>query len=433
VPARIERSFYRIMQSLMEGVVIEDSTGHIVLANRALEQLLGYRPGELVGLHWTALVPGTVHERVKILRNSTLARNASRYESQMLCHDGSLVWVSVHRRPLYDAGQSGGAFLIISPLSQHEQTLAEERAASQTALEWAEAQLSRTEESITLGRHLSSVVHDLNNPLTIILLQAQLLRKAAAHTPQVWSGLAIIQDQAQRMRRMVQDLLAFAGPPSAQFETIDVNALLSWTLEQQRLVQLEDIQLITNLASDLPVMEGDPDRLQQVFVNIVNNAQQAIHSHNGLAGSSPERRGKVRVTTALVHSNRDHEARIGIRFDDDGPGIPPEAMPYIFEPFFTTKKSGEGTGLGLSICERIVREHGGRIWAENNEEGGASFIIELPLRAPVEQDRPGQTRSSVQHVSPAEPHLFGPDLRLERAQASETHRQLSGYRTPTTS
>jgi two-component system NtrC family sensor kinase len=242
-----------------------------------------------------------------------------------------------------------------------------------------------------LGENLSHVAHELNNRLTTVLLQTRILYRAAPPASQVEDGLATIQDQAQRMKRMLDDLLNYASPRSPEWETTDVNALIECTVDLHRRMHLADIQVTTDLTANLPCIEADPDRLQQIFVNLMNNAHQAIVvAHNSREELHQEHKaptGALTISTTLVSTEKDQMPCIQVRFADNGPGIPSDVMPHIFEPFFTTKKCGQGTGLGLSICARAAQEHGGRLWAENNEQGGATFVLELPLAPGVRQDK----------------------------------------------
>jgi len=215
------------------------------------------------------------------------------------------------------------------------------------------------------------VAHELNNPLTIILLQIKLLRAIAPLLPRFQESLAVIQQQAQRMVHIIDNLLTFAHPAARQVEPTDVNASVQHTVDLQ-LYQLHGcgIEVCTDLAPDLPASRIDPHQLEQVFVNLINNAQQAL-----LAGDQV---GMLMIQTRRAPAQNGDPPRTHIRFIDNGPGIPPEVMARLFEPFFTTKRAGQGTGLGLAVCDRIVREYGGRIWAQNNPGGGATFTVELP-------------------------------------------------------
>jgi two-component system NtrC family sensor kinase len=150
--------------------------------------------------------------------------------------------------------------------------------------------------------------------------------------------------------------------------------------------QAEPFRVTTNLDADLPQTQADPFQLEQIFVNLINNAREAMKGEQG-----PR---ELVISTALAHSKNGGSPRILIRFADNGPGIPPEVMPHVFDPFFTTKKPGEGMGLGLSLCDRIIKAHQGRIWVENASGGGAIFVLELPVLEPELPAEPDPARPS---------------------------------------
>ncbi|MGD8820836.1 MAG: response regulator [Anaerolineae bacterium] len=277
-----------------------------------------------------------------------------------------------------------------------------------------------------LGQHVSSIAHELKNPLTIILLQARLLDRSLGTTPRAIDGLAVIQDQALRMRRMVNNMLAFAGARSVQFETTDVNAVLHRTLQVQEAVYVGKVQVHTNLAADLPATQADAEQLQQAFANLISNACQAITSSPLARGSDGELLGRLEITTRLIPEDQQSGPQIQIRFADNGPGIPPDIMPHIFEPFFTTKRLGQGTGLGLSICDHIVKDHNGRIWAENNHLGGVTLIMELPLvESPCHPLAP--ERSGPPHASEERPRILIVDDEPDVLQTLGYALQQEGY------
>jgi len=304
-------------------------------------------------------------------------------------------------------------------------------------MNWAESldptahqqpQLQHLERLELLGQNLSHVAHELNNRLTTVLLQTRILYRAAPPASQVEDGLATIQDQAQRMKRMLDDLLNYANPRSPELETTDVNALVERTVDLQSRIHLADIQVTTDLAANLPCLEADPDQLQQVFVNIINNAHQAIAAAHNSREESPRKytalTGTLAIATTLVSDERDQQPRIQIRFADNGPGIPSDVMPHIFEPFYTTKKCGQGTGLGLSICARTAQEHGGSLWAENNEQGGATFVLELPLTPGMRQHSSIQFESA---ISGRGHHILVMDDEPNVAQEIEQMLQQAGF------
>lgn len=233
-------------------------------------------------------------------------------------------------------------------------------------LQQTQAQLFQAEKLSALGQLISGIAHELNNPLTVVMGYAQLL-EAEALSPSAMESVRRISTSAERARRIVQGLLAFAREQRAQRRFASLNDIVEQTLNLYTYqLRVNNIEVVTNLDRKLPYTVFDPYQMQQVFLNIIINAEQAMSEAHG--------RGRLIITSRKVEKDT-----IRLEFCDDGPGIPPEIMGKIFDPFFTTKQQGKGTGLGLSICFGIVTEHGGRIWAENNEGPGVTFFIELPI------------------------------------------------------
>jgi two-component system NtrC family sensor kinase len=191
----------------------------------------------------------------------------------------------------------------------------------------------------------------------------------------VRAQIQTIYGEAERAAKIVQNLLSFARRRKPTKEMADVNALLQRVLELRSYdFTIRNISLDLTLDPRMARVWVDPDQVQQVFFNLIKNAEQAmIDSAGG---------GKLTVVT------RGTEDNIRVSIGDDGPGIPADIQRRIFDPFFTTKEVGQGTGLGLTICYSIIDEHGGRIWTENQTGGGAVFNIELPIREAEEQEAP---------------------------------------------
>ncbi len=225
--------------------------------------------------------------------------------------------------------------------------------------------LLQSEKMATVGQLVSGVAHELNNPLTGVMGFAQLLlmRDLDDRTRR---EVETIYGEAERASKIVQNLLTFARRRRAQKEMVNINNLVQRVLELRNYeLAVHDIEVATDLDPHLPDTMADPGQVQQVLLNIVINAEQAI-----LAEGSG---GHLAVTT------RAREGAIRLTFKDDGPGIAPENLRRIFDPFFTTKQAGEGTGLGLTISYGIMEEHGGRIIAESRLGQGATFTVELPV------------------------------------------------------
>jgi len=233
-------------------------------------------------------------------------------------------------------------------------------------LKATQAQLIQSEKLSAIGQLIAGVAHELNNPLTAVMGYTQLLQATESLDEQVLQDLNKIYLQAQRAAKIVQNLLTFARQHKAERQLIDVNEVLERTLEL-RLYQLrvENIEVTKKLAPGSLSTMADPNQLQQVFLNLINNAQDAMVEYRG--------GGHLLITTERK------DDKILIKFSDDGPGLSEEVKKHLFEPFFTTKEVGKGTGLGLSICFGIVSQYGGRIWAESEEGKGATFIVELPV------------------------------------------------------
>jgi PAS domain S-box-containing protein len=367
----------QVMRTLMEGVAITDQRGHVVFANEALEQLLGYDPGELVGQPWTALFPEKIRSQAGALQKRK-AQAASPSEVPLLRKDGTIVPVMTSSCPLAAGDAAEGMLSTFSDLRERRHL---------------EAQIQQLEKPAMMGQQVASMIHELSNSLTIVFLQAQLLSRQQSLTPPTEQNLTIIWQQAKRMMQMVNDLRATSDPIQVRLGTTDINALIGRTLDlQKHQLQADGIQAAINLEVDLPAVEADPDRLEQVLVNLINNARHATME-------TPQP-GKVTVSTRTVLGEGGAAPRIQLRVWNNGPSIAPHVMPHIFKPFFTTKV-GNGMGLGLSICERIVQKHGGHIWAENDAGGGAAFIIELPAFerksykvAPALDEQPSQAAAS---------------------------------------
>jgi two-component system NtrC family sensor kinase len=213
-----------------------------------------------------------------------------------------------------------------------------------------------------VGQLISGVAHELNNPLTAILGYAQLLEGAGLDSISA-DYVRKLFKQAQRTHRVVQNLLSFARQRKPQKQEVDLRKVLeeSLTLREYDL-KVNNVVLEREIPDDLPSVIADPHQLEQVFLNIVNNALDAM-----VEGSSS---GALKVRVSKK------DAFVCVEFDDSGPGIKDPGR--IFDPFYTTKAVGKGTGLGLSICYGIVKEHGGEIMARNRDEGGATIELRLP-------------------------------------------------------
>jgi two-component system NtrC family sensor kinase len=324
-------------------VLLEDSGGIIRFANRAAERILGYSPGELIGKAESLLEPiaqGSVSGPAATGRSIRRVRR----------RDGREIQLAVETTPA--RGGEGRVHLLRDV----------------TAEAHLKDRLVQSEKMSAVGQLVSGVAHDLNNPLTSIVGYAQLL-KARNAEPRMRRGLEVIGDEAMRASKIVQNLLTFARKHSPEKQHLGLNGIIQKTLELKSYdFRVKCIEIATDLQPDLPYTMLDFHQIQQVMINLLTNAEQAI------AGGRPG--GMIRISTRRV------DPSIVVTLEDDGPGLPAGAETRVFDPFFTTKPAGVGTGLGLSICHGIIAEHGGSIQAENRAEGGARIVIELPISGP---------------------------------------------------
>jgi len=226
-------------------------------------------------------------------------------------------------------------------------------------------QLIITDRLASIGELAAGVAHELNNPLTSVIGFAQLILEKDI-PDDIKEDLRIISSEAQRTAGVVKNLLTFARKNTPVKQPVNINSIIEKVLELRAYEEkVSNIQINTRFAPDLPEVMAGYFQLQQVFLNIVINAEHfMIEAHHG---------GTLTITTEKVGDI------VRASFADDGTGIARKNLGHLFDPFFTTKEVGKGTGLGLSICHGIITEHGGRIYAESELDRGATFTVELPI------------------------------------------------------
>jgi two-component system NtrC family sensor kinase len=348
---RRERDFNKnILNNTQSMILVLDTAGLISYANRRCYEA-GYRESDLLGHLLTELIPPARRPVLKeALERALNGAAIDNLEMPVVRGNGTAGQFSISLSPMRDEqGDINSLVVVMTDVTDAADL---------------QSKLMHTEKMAALGQLVSGVAHEVNNPLAAIVGFTDLLLE----NPQVPEGakeeLRVILQEAQRTRIIVQNLLSFARQMPAQREPVQVNAVLRQTLKLRAYdFSNHGVELVERYEENLPVVVGDPHQLQQVFLNILNNAYDAIQE--------TRRPGKIEVLTM----QRANEIEILIR--DNGPGIlQPER---IFDPFFTTKEVGKGTGLGLSICYGIVRAHHGEITARNNQDGaGCTFLVRLP-------------------------------------------------------
>ena len=238
-------------------------------------------------------------------------------------------------------------------------------------LDFVQAQLKQSEKFAVIGQLIAGVVHELNNSLNSVIGFSDLLMINDFPPEEKQEYLKNVNEGAKLSKNIVQKLLAFARKEDTEKEPVDVNDILESTLDLKRHdFKVDQIEVAKALEEDIPLTMADFYELQQVFLNIVNNAHHAMKSMDGHRRLSVKTEGDP--------------SAVRIHFQDSGVGIPKADLQRIFEPLFTTKEKGVGTGLGLSVCYDIIREYGGTIYVASEVGEGACFIVELPVATKAE-------------------------------------------------
>ncbi len=361
-----EAQLFNVIEWLEEGVLLFDAQHGVQAMNSRFAQIAGLPPEEtgrvntLNGLI-TRLADQVAEPEKFASRWRDLARNldgGARDEIQMLRPVPRVLERAA--RPVLDAdGRRIGRVEIYRDL---------------TAQRLSQSKLLHTEKLAALGQMVTGVAHELSNPLTSILGYAQRLFLRSQADGKSDEVRQIFQE-AERATMIVRRLLISARESRPERRKIALNLLVLRTMDLQKIrLASEKVNVALDLDQALPFVLGDAGQLQQVLMNLIGNARQAIEQRgNG---------GTIRLSTKCTDSGRHAQLEVS----DDGPGIPPEIASRIFDPFFTTKPAGIGTGLGLAIVHGVVREHGGRVMVASPPGGGAIFTLEFPA-APAEHSR----------------------------------------------
>ncbi|TKJ31301.1 MAG: hypothetical protein CEE40_01985 [Chloroflexi bacterium B3_Chlor] len=348
---------YRIYVENVPCVIWEaDTESRFTYCSPQIEKLIGYTAEELVGhTPYEFLIHADDADKFKkrVRQMSREGRDEYTLRHRALHRDGSILHIEVGIKPVWD---DAGRVVKYRGAARDVSQLVE-----------LQAQLIQLAKLSGIGQMICGVAHELNNTLTTVMGYSQLLQVTDVDED-VKEDLQRIYDDALRAQRIVQNLLTYARQKKPEHGPVDINEVIEHTLALRRYqLKVDDVEVVTELAENLPWTMADSYRLQQVFLNITNNAHQAILQMG---------KGALTVRSELLGDDT-----IRVTFADTGPGIPPEVLDKIFDPFFTTKDVGAGTGLGLSVSHDIIQEHGGRIWAESEPGQGATFIVELPVKS----------------------------------------------------
>lgn len=346
-----ERDFNeKILNNTQNIILVLDVAGRITYVNRRADEL-GCSHSELSGLPLAQIIHTSHRPLFDVALQSVLDGNPGQnLEAPVARPDGKIARFALHLSSIKDEGGNVSCVVVMMTDITEASVL--------------QANLARTEKMAALGQLVSGVAHEINNPLAAIVGFADLLNENPGIPQSAREELDAILREAERTRVIVQDLLSFAHDVPPQSEPVQINSLLRQTLKMRAYsLAGRDVRIVERMYADLPVVVGDPHQLQQVLLNLLNNAYDAVEGTG--------RVGRIEIETAAV------DDFVEIRVRDNGSGIANSER--IFEPFFTTKPVGKGTGLGLSICYGIVRTHKGEISCHNNSGAdGCTFVVRLP-------------------------------------------------------
>jgi len=364
-----EERFRTVLDEMEDSYFELDIAGNFTFVNDALCRTMGYSREEILGKNYRMLTAEDDWEKLFKFFNQVYRERRPQK---------GIIFKTIRKD-----GSTGVGELVALPMRDEKGEVIGFRGVGRDISERIKAEEERKElerrahlaaRLASVGEMASGIAHEINNPLTGVIGYAQLLLARKDLPEDIRPALEVINDSAQRVASIIRRLLTFARQYKPERRQVLINEVVEAALRLRTYhLQTSNIKVTTQFARDLPVTIADAGQLQQVFLNIIMNAEAAM--------KQIPRQGRLLVKTELVDSDI-----IRISFKDNGPGIAPEHLERIFEPFFTTSEVGEGTGLGLSVCHGIITEHKGRIWAESQPGKGATFFIDLPVVTAVVEE-----------------------------------------------
>ena len=345
-----------LLSSLQDGVIILDRDGRIVSVNQAAEELTGFSRSQIAGRPIGEVFAPPAPLSALAAKTVAKGRSHTDFDAHVVRADGSALTLSTVASLMSDpTGEHRGVVLVLRDLSRVRDM---------------EEQLRRSERLAALGVLAAGVAHEVRNPLVGIRAAAQLLEGEPSFAPSLREFTGIIIRQVDRLNRIVEELLVFAGQRPLQRRPCNVNQILEEALRLEGpALQSGRVTVLRRYDPEVPAVAGDPDRLLQVFLNLVRNGVEAMVAGGGELA--------VRTRFERVAPQCGGRSAAVAEISDRGPGIPPEVERQLFNPFFTTKDTG--TGLGLPISVRIVEEHGGTVEVQSRVGEGTTFRVLLPL------------------------------------------------------
>ena len=354
-----DRILSGILGNTVDAVVVIDENDCIQMWNRGAQLIFGYPPEEMLGQPLEALIPPDMdaEEEIRKINDEITKRGyVSNFTTQRITKDGRRITVDISRTPYTSPdGSLSGSTAVIKDMTEKVEF---------------DQRMYNAEKLASLGLLASGVAHEINNPLTIVLVMSDLLKERFPEGSDTRHDLEMIEENANQALGIVQDLLNFSRVTERFEGSTDAIQMINKTVEFILHTKMNgDVTIDVELPDELPPIHADPRELQQVLLNLINNSLAAVDKAEG----------QIKIRCYLCKD------QICIDIRDNGRGIPLDIQPRIFDPFFTTKDVGEGTGLGLSLCYGMVKKWGGEIHFESKPaeeaqlgEQGTTFTLLLP-------------------------------------------------------
>ncbi len=359
--------FENVIRSTVDGIVVVDTKGYVLIFNEGMERLTGYSANEIINEgHLTTFYDmDTAKENMKKMRSDEYGSTGKLNPAPLSIKtkDGDEIPVTLSASIIKIDGEEIGSVGIFTDMR--------EILKMRKDLEEAHLQLVQTEKIASVGRMAAGVAHEINNPLSGVLIYSELLKEDLKNQPEHVKDIQEIIDQTLRCKKIVSEMLEFSRQSVGKTSSFNLEYLITKCLDlliNQAIFQ--DINVTKDFESFMPEMVGDMGQLQQVFTNLFINAAHAMNSKGSIS----------------IKAEYDKQASLFIiKVSDSGPGIPEDLRSKIFDIFFTTKPVGTGTGLGLSITQNIIKLHGGKISFDCPSGGGTTFTIEFPIEFSEEE------------------------------------------------
>ena len=347
-----EKFFSDIILHSIDAIIGVDNDFKIFLWNKGAENIYGYKTEEVMGKDFSILIPDDLFakgEKEFLINEVNKKGYLANYETVRVAKNGVLKHVSISRFAVYNEKKElMGSVGIVRNITEETKLKKELREKENLAL---------------IGEVVSSIAHNLSNPLNIISGNADYLLLDKKEDEETYEELKVILDETTRITRSIRQLLNFSRPMKLMKEPCSINEIINTVVSQiDYLKENKKIQIIKTLTSRLPKIKVDKEQIKDVISNIINNSVQAIFKS-----------GKIDIKSYRKDNF------IAVEISDNGDGIASENLDKIFKPFFSTKGYGKGTGLGLAFTKRVIGEHEGEIEVSSKEEKGTTFKILLPI------------------------------------------------------